>query len=228
MHRLLRPFVYIALVSLAGCSSTFRTYTQTLELAFNSDEGVSLTNAELSARDRDVLYAKVGSLPNALLVLAFIEHGQHKWLSADDAMLVLEDGRLVKTTGFKNNLLYMSDRSSDPLKQKMTKIQAGLSWQSITDWSEHSESGSKTEYEVLHTEISELELLGHNFQTKLVTEQVKFPDGQTSVNQFWFELKTGWLLKSRQNIGPLWPEIELVHISTAGRLLGVVKKGSAI
>lgn len=226
MHRLIRLFVYFSLASLVGCSSTFRTYTQTLELAFNPGEGASLTKAELAARDSDVLYAKVGSLPNAVLVLAFIEHDQYKWLSADEAMLVLEQGRLVKTTGFKNNLLYMSDTSSDPLKQKMVKIQAGQGWQSLTDWSEQSESGVLIRYEILDTEINELELLGHNFQTKLVTEQVTFPNGQTSINQFWFDLKTGWLLKSRQTIEPLWPEVELVHISTAGRLLGVVKKGS--
>jgi hypothetical protein len=226
MHRLALIFVYIALVSLAGCSSTFSTYTQTLELAFNPREGISLTKAELATRDNDVLYAKVGSLPNALLVLAFIEHGQYKWLSADDAMLVLEEGRLVKTAGFNNNLLYMSDTNSDPLKQKMVKIQVGQSWQSFTDWSEGSESGSLTHYEILDTEISELELLGHKFQTKLVTEQVVFSDGQTALNQFWFDLKTGLLLKSRQTIEPLWPEVELVHISSAGRLLGVVKKGS--
>lgn len=226
MHRLLQLFVCLALVNLVGCSSTFRTYTQTLELAFNPGDGVRLTKAELAARNSDVLYARVGSLPNALLVLAFIEHGQYKWLSADEAMLVLEQGRLVKTAGFKNNLLYMSDTSSDPFKQKMVKIQAGQGWQSFTDWSEQSESGVLIHYEILDTEISDLELLGHNFQTKLVTEQVTFPNGQTSINQFWFDLKTGWLLKSRQTIEPLWPEVELVHISTAGRLLGVVKKGS--
>lgn len=226
MYRLLLLVVYMSLVGLVGCSSTFRTYTQTLELAFNPGDGVRLTKAELASRDSDVLYAKVGALPNAVLVLAFIEHGKYKWLSADDAMLVLDDGRLTKTTGFENDLLYMSDTSSDPLKQKMSKIQTGQLWQSFTDWSERSESGVLLHYEILNTEISELELLGHNFQTKLVTEQVTFADGQTAINQFWFDLKTGWLLKSRQTIAPLWPEVELVHISTAGRLLGVVKKGS--
>jgi hypothetical protein len=71
MYRLLRLFVCFALLSLVGCSSTFRTYTQTLELAFNPGEGAILTKAEVAARDSDVLYAKVGSLPNAILVLAF-------------------------------------------------------------------------------------------------------------------------------------------------------------
>lgn len=226
MLRLIRLFVFFALVNLVGCSSTFRTYTQTLELAFDPGDGASLTKAELAARESDVLYAKVGALPNAVLVLAFIEHGQYKWVSADDAMLVLEKGRLVKTTGFENNLLYLSDTTPDPLQQQMPKIQAGQTWQSSTDWSGSSESGHLANYEILYTEVTSLDLLEHHFQTKLVTEHVTFSNGQTAINQFWFDLNSGWLLKSRQTIAPSWPEVELVHISTAGRLLGVIKKGS--
>ncbi len=226
MHKFIRLFIFFALASLVGCSSTFRTYTQTLELAFNPGDGVSLTKAELAARETDVLYAKVGTLPNAVLVLAYIEHGQFKWVSADDAMLVLEKGRLVKTTGFENNLVYQSDTASDPLKQKMAKIQAGQIWQSITDWSGNSGTGHLVNYEILSTEVTSLDLLEHRFQTKLVTEQVTFSNGETAINQFWFDLNSGWLLKSHQTISPFWPEVELVHVSTAGRLLGVIKKGS--
>ncbi|MBU1619099.1 MAG: YjbF family lipoprotein [Gammaproteobacteria bacterium] len=226
MHKFIRFFVFFALASLVGCSSTFRTYTQTLELAFNSGEGASLTKAELAARESDALYAKVGTLPNAVLVLAYLEHGQYKWVSADDAMLVLEKGRVIKTTGFENDLLYLSDTALDPLKQEMAKIQEGQAWQSSTDWSGNAESGHSVNYKILHTEVASLDLLDYRFQTKLVTEQVTFINGDTAINQFWFDLNSGWLLKSRQTIAPFWPEVELVHISTAGRLLGVIKKGS--
>lgn len=226
MHRLIRPFVFFTLASLVGCSSTFRTYTQTLELAFNSGKGVSLTKQELASRTVDALYAKVGALPNAVLVLEYIEHGQYKWVSADDAMLVLEKGRLVKTTGFENDLLYLSNTELDPLKQSMAKIQVGQSWQGRTDWSARSETGHLVSYEVVNTEVTSLNLLDYRFQTKLVTEQVTFADGKTAINQFWYDLNSGWLLKSRQTIASSWPEVELVHISTAGRLLGVIKKGS--
>lgn len=226
MHKFIRLFVFFALVSLVGCSSTFRTYTQTLELAFNPGDGASLTKAELAARESDVLYAKVGTLPNAVLVLAYLEHGQYKWVSADEAMLVLEKGRVIKTTGFENDLLYLSDAALDPLKQKMAKIQEGQAWQSRTDWSGNAESGHLMSYKILHTEVTSLDLLEYRFQTKLVTEQVTFSNGDTAINQFWFDLNSGWLLKSRQSIAPFWPEMELVHISTAGRLLGVIKKGS--
>ena len=226
MHRLILLFVFCALASLVGCSSTIRTYSDTLKLAFDPGEGASLTKAELATRRSDALYAKVGALPNAVLGLAFIEHGQYKWVSADEAMLILENGRLVKTTGFGNNLLYQSDTALDPLKQGMTKIQTGQAWKSTTDWSGNNETGYITSYEIINTEVTNFDLLDHSFQTKLVTEEVRFSNGKLAINMFWFDLRSGLLLKSRQTIAPFWPEVELVHISTAGRLLGVNKKGS--
>ena len=120
---------FIALAGLTGCSSTMRTYVNTLQLAFNPGADVSLSPAQLANRQHDALYATVGGLPRAVLGLAFVEHGQQKWQSADNAMLVLEQGRLVKTTGFANDLLYLAATADDPLKQPMTAIQPGQQWQ---------------------------------------------------------------------------------------------------
>jgi hypothetical protein len=226
MRKLAIIFALTALTGLSACSSTVRTYTQTLKLAFAPGEGATLTKAELASRDYDALYAKVGNLPRAVLGLAFIEHGQRKWISADNALLVLDGGRLVKTTGFQNDLLFQSDTSLDPLKKDMVKIKVGQKWQSLTDWSGQYEAGYLTKYEVINTEVAQLEIMGQMFQTKLVTEQVMFANGSQAINQFWFDLNSGYLLRSLQTIAPFWPEVELVHISTAGRLMGIRNKGN--
>lgn len=215
-----------ALANLTACSSTFRSYSQTLKLAFAPGEGATLSKAELASRDGDALYAKVGTLPNAVLGLAYLENGQQKWISADDAMLILENGRLVKSTGFQNDLLFQKALSQDPLTQKMVSIQVGQNWKSLADWSQGFETGYVTQYEIVEVNVVQLELLEHSFQTKLVTEEVVFANGKQAVNQFWFELNSGLLIKSRQTLSPFWPEVELVHISTAGRLLGIRNQGN--
>lgn len=226
----MRKFVIVialaALTNLAGCSSTFRSYSQTLKLAFAPGDGATLSRVELASRDSDALYAKVGNLPNAVLGLGFIENGQQKWLSADEAMLVLENGRLVKSTGFQNDLIFLKALSQDPLVQDMQKIQVGQTWQSLSDWSFGYETGVMTRYEIVDINIQQLELLDHTFQTKWVVEEVNFANGKKAENQFWFELNSGRLIKSRQTIAPFWPEVELVHISTAGRILGIRNQGN--
>lgn len=226
MHKLVLILVLTGLTGLTGCSSTVRSYSQTLKLAFVPSEGASLTKNELASRDSDALYAKVGALPNAVLSLAFLENGQQKWISADEAMLVLENGRLVKSTGFQNDLLFQQALSEDPLVQYMHKIQVGQTWQSLSDWSVGYETGYITQYKIVDTTVQQLELLEHTFQTKLVVEEVTFANGEKAENQFWYELNSGRLIKSRQTLAPFWPLVELVHISTAGRLLGIRNQGN--
>ena len=218
---------FIALAGLTGCSSTMRTYINTLQLAFNPGADVSLSPAQLANRQHDALYATVGGLPRAVLGLAFVEHGQQKWQSADNAMLVLEQGRLVKTTGFANDLLYLAATADDPLKQPMTAIQPGQQWQSYSDWSLGDSSGSAQQYVITAIAVQPLELLQQQFATKYVTEQVSFANGDTALNEFWFELKSGRLLKSKQQLAPDWPQVELIHISTAARLAGIVAQGQS-
>lgn len=219
-------FYSIAFLSLAGCSNTVRTYTDTLNLAFNPGEGATLTKEQLADRKADALYATVGTLPRAQLALAYIEHGQYKWISADNAFLVLEHGRLVKTTGFDNDLLFVTGTDKDPLKQPMTKIQPGQQWQGATDWAARQEAGYKISYEITDIRVDKIELLERQFDTKLVTELVTFSNGETATNLFWFDLSSGLLLKSQQQIAPFWPQVELIHISSAARLMGIVKSGS--
>lgn len=226
MRKLVIIVALTALSGLTACSSTIRSYSQTLKLAFAPGDGASLTKAELATRNSDALYAKVGTLPNAVLALAYLENSQQKWISADNAMLILENGRLVKTTGFQNDLLFQRSISQDILIQNMTKIQVGQTWQSLTDWSQGYETGYITRYEIVDVGVAQLELLDHIFQTKLVTEEVTFSNGDKAINQFWFELSSGRLIKSRQTLAPFWPEIQLVHISSAGRLLGILNQGN--
>lgn len=227
MHKLACGCLCIALLSLSGCSSTTRTYIETLKLAFNPGDDTVLSKEQLASRSADSLYAKVGNLPRALLVLAFVEHGQQKWISADQAMLVVENGRLVKTTGFGNDLLFVSDTEKDPLKQDAFKIQIGQKWQNYTDWSAREETGYSTNYEITDIALDKIEILDQVFNTKLITEQVTFSNGKTAVNLFWFDLRTNTLLKSQQQISPFWPQVELIHISDVGRILGIVPKGSS-
>lgn len=227
MPKLAAVFYSFACLSLVGCSNTVRTYVDTLNLAFNPGEGATLTEEQLANRKADALYATVGTLPRAQLALAYIEHGQHKWISADHAFLVLEHGRLVKTTGFDNDLLFIKGTEADPLKLQITEIRPGQQWQGTADWAARQETGYKVSYEITKITVDKLELLNKQFDTKVVTERVTFSNGETATNIFWFDLNSGRLLKSKQQIASFWPQVELVHISSAARLAGIIKPGSS-
>ncbi|RRJ23126.1 YjbF family lipoprotein [Rheinheimera mesophila] len=225
MPKLAAAVLTITCISLAGCSNTVGTFIDAMKVALNPGEGVTLTNEQLARRTKDALYVTVGDLPRAQLALDKTEHGQDKWRSADKAFLVMEQGRIVKTAGFSNDLLFVTNTAKDPLKQPMSKIQQGQQWQSYTDWLQKQETGYKVTYEIVETSTEKIQLLEQQFDTKKVTEHVSFASGETATNLFWFDLTSGVLLKSRQQISPFWPEVELVHISNAARLAGIAKAG---
>jgi hypothetical protein len=220
-------FLFLTCVGLTGCSSTVNSYIDAMKLALNPGDGVTLSNDQLARRTKDALYVTVGELPRAQLTLDQKAHGQYKWRSADNAFFVMEEGRVVKTAGFNNDLLYMTGTEQDPLKQPMRKIQQGQQWQSRTDWFKKQETGYKVSYKITEIDIEKIQLLEQQFDTKKVTEQVSFANGETANNVFWFDLASGTLLKSQQQISPFWPVLELVHISNAARLAGIAKAGAS-
>ena len=69
---------------------------------------ISLEHVQNSAID--LMEIKRGNRTKAIMALAYIEAGQHKWISGDQAMLILEQGRIVRTLGLATNLDYLSDK----------------------------------------------------------------------------------------------------------------------
>ena len=111
------PFLVLALALLLGaCSSTQHAYLDTLKLALRSVDDATLSLTEVKQSDYDLIYIQVDDRARATMVLAYLEHGQHKWLSGDHALLVVEQGRIVRTLGFDNDLHYVSNRSLDPIR----------------------------------------------------------------------------------------------------------------
>lgn len=217
LRSILLPALLLPLVS--ACSGTLNGYTDSLKYVLFPAPDAQLSNADLAKRPYDSLYAKVGSLPQAVLVLAFIEDGQQKWLSADKAMLVTKQGRLVKMAGFNQNLEFSKNFGTDPLSMGLRQIAVGQQFENLSDWTETTRKGYQRKFEIKHISQVNLTLLGREFQTTLVEEEVTFADQSTFVNQFWFESRTGVLLKSRQQSAHFADVIELTHISTAFRFI---------
>lgn len=206
---------------LSQCSGTTKSYQNTLSYVLFPAPDHQLSRAELAKRPYDTLYAKVGDLPQAVLVLAYDEHGQQKWLSADRALLILQQGRLVKTTGFNLDLVFSARQGIDPLSKPLAQIQVGDHFERVLDWSAAQHTNQLQKLSIISIEAASLELLQQQFDAVLVQEQVTFADQSTAINQFWFERRSGRLLQSQQQAAAFAPVMKLTHISSALRLLPV-------
>ena len=89
-----------------GCSGTYHAYYQTLKIAFAKQDNAKITTREVQQSEIDVISVKRGERPTAIMALAYLENDQHKWVSSDNVMLVMEKGRIIRTLGFEENLLH--------------------------------------------------------------------------------------------------------------------------
>lgn len=216
--------IFLSAFFLISCSGTYNAYYNSLKFAFGGQPQAELTLQQVREADYDLLYVKSGERAQAVMVLAYLENGLHKWVSQDQAMLVLDKGRIVKTLGFDNDLLYLTNTVEDPLKRPV-RVQDGRKWLRLADWKQ-DEYGYQLRSEFRNAGTEMLTFYDQSISSVLLIETVTYLDKSEFLrgdkqwrNYFWFDAKTGTLLKSRQQLAPFWHEIEITHISHIARLL---------
>ena len=220
------------LLTLTACAGTYHSYIDNLQLAFAKADDVTLSLTEVINAPSDLLSVKHGDRAVAAMALHSIEAGQHKWISADNALLVMQQGRLVRTLGFSNDLLYLTNTIADPLRNH-DKISADSNWLRLADW-QAGEYGYalRSRFEVIPGQT--LEFFQQPLQTTLVVEHVQYDnksaylrfDGQWQ-NRFWFDTASGTLIKSEQRLAPFWQPLSMTYISRIARLLPPVEAAPA-
>lgn len=219
-----RLLLLSTILTLSACSSTYRSYYETLKLAFTTSPDAELSLEQVKNTEYDLLYVKHGERPQAVMALAFIEKEQHKWLSADNALLILEQGRIVRTAGLSNDLQYLTNTAADPLKQPLAQLDK-QQWLRLADW-QGSEYGYQIKSVFTASENEELTIYNKTFNTVKVTEQLEYIDKPVFWrvdtkwnNTFWFDQASGRLLKSQQQLSPFSEPFELLYVSQVARLI---------
>ncbi|MCX8765298.1 YjbF family lipoprotein [Vibrio parahaemolyticus] len=197
------------LSSIFGCTQKFNDVSATVQEAYGNYIDVELTPEEVEAVPYASAYLKIGDQKQVFVVLAFAEpnpltgNTQLKWVSADKAMVVTENGHIVKTIGLQTTNLAGIYGNIPAYSTPST--QYALSY----DWSDKYRYGflAKVERalqgkETVITPIS-------STTTDVYTEIVTFISLEKSVeNQYWVNGK-GEVVKTRQHLGPNMVPVEL-------------------
>lgn len=218
----------LALSLTSGCGGTYHAYYQTLQIAFSKQINAEKSLENVKKSEVDIISVKRGDRPAAIMALAYLENGQHKWVSSDNAMLVLEKGRIIRTLGLRDNQLYVSNTDSDPLKSlpnlittiNQTKTQT---WFRKTDrTSDEYGYPLKSIFSQPHQDT--LKELSLNIETILYVEFVNYSAPSNYIrldnhweNHFWYA-KNGDLIKSIEKISPLSESLEITYLSRIARL----------
>lgn len=183
-------------------------------------DGIQLTEEEVIASKADLIYIISGERPQATMALAFIEDGNYKWVSRDNAVFVMQKGRLKRTSGLERDLLHVTSLESDPIKDG-ANLKHGATWARHLD-SEDNSFGVKLESQFQVKNDSSISIQNKSFRTVQITELVSFESSAYGndewINTFWFHKESGELLKSIQKNTPDADIYNITYISRAVRL----------
>lgn len=206
----MRILITLSLLGLTfGCTQKFNDVSATVQEAYGNYIDVELTPEEIEAVPYASAYLKIGSQKQVFVVLAFAElnpltgQTQLKWVSADKAMVVTENGHIVKTIGLQTTNL--AGIYGNIPAYSASSVQYSLSY----DWADKYRYGfpakverSRRGKETVVTPIS-------STVTDVYTEVVTFTSLEKTVeNQYWVNGK-GEVVKTRQHLGPNMVPVEL-------------------
>ena len=149
------------------------------------------------------MLVKIGNGPTALMILESKNNEDYTWVSADGVYLVINNGKIIKTSGLNNNLKERLSASNtwheaiDPKKEFV----------SYYTFSMPTLNNLKVTYTHSLKEIDNIELLFDTKKLQLIEEEISSNKvGWFRTNKYWVD-DSNFVWKSVQNISPRLPEI---------------------
>lgn len=145
-----RPALILICLLLQACSATTKELGNSLWDSLFGTPGVQLTDDDIQNMPYASQYMQLNGGPQLFVVLAFAEDGQQKWVTQDQATLVTQHGRLVKTLLGGDNLIEVNNLAADPLI-KPAQIVDGATWTRTMGWTEYQQVRYATARSVFNT-----------------------------------------------------------------------------
>lgn len=196
MKRLMIPLFCLLL---QACSPSTKGLGQSLWSSMFGTSGVQLTDDDIQNMPYASQYMQLNGGPQIFVVLAFSENGQQKWLTQDQAMLVTQRGRLVKTQLAGDNLLTVNNLDNDPLAHP-NQITDGTRWARTMGWTEHQQVRYATATSTFRWDGSDTLTMGSKSTAVRVLEEEVTTSEAHWRNRYWVD-SDGQIRQSEQYLG---------------------------
>ncbi|ANW24156.1 YjbF family lipoprotein [Vibrio coralliilyticus] len=187
-----------------GCTQRFADTNATLKEAFWGFEDVRLNKETIEKIPYASSYFRINDGPQVFMVLAFVEKNpqsgktQHKWLSSDKAMIVTEEGRIVRTYNLPEANL-AGKISPDNLIHFNTPQ---YHWTSVYDWQPEYQYNHQAKITTESVATIQLNSVMWSQKVKIWQEYISFEKlDETMQSTFWVN-DNGDVLKSAQWVIP--------------------------
>ncbi|HHX8490281.1 TPA: YjbF family lipoprotein [Vibrio diabolicus] len=208
----IRPLLTLPLFALLfGCTQKFNDVSATVQEAYGNYIDIEMTPEEINAVPYASAYLKLGSQKQVFVVLAFAERNplngkiQLKWVSADKAMIVTENGHIVKTIGLQNGDLAGVYGDVPAFSSDSASTSYTLSY----DWAKQYRYGFLANVNRFYAGKETLTTPISSAMTSIYKEVVEFSSLSQSVENLYWVNEKGQVVKTLQYLGPKMIPVEL-------------------
>lgn len=216
MPRLIKLVSLLFCLFILGCSQRFQDTNATLKEAFIGFDDLELTADEVAELPYASMYARINNGQQIFMVLAYAEtnpkngNTQLKWLSSDKAMIVTENGRIVKTLRLPGGDLVAINELNEAPTKEAKQYSVSYDWQPNYQYGQPATVKSKS----LASETITSLLWQKN--TSRIEEFITFTNTQQSMtNLYWLDDKNK-VVKSAQWLIPDQLLVELEFLKFYG------------
>ncbi|WP_044180964.1 YjbF family lipoprotein [Phytobacter massiliensis] len=208
-----RPAIILICLLIQACSATTKGLGHSLWESMFGTPGVHLTDDDIANMPYASQYVQLNGGPQLFVVLAFAENGQQKWATQDQAVIVTQHYRIVKTVLGGDNLLEVNNLAADPLARP-NQIVDGASWTRTMGWTEHNQVRYATARSVFRWNGTDSITVGSDVTRVRVLEEEVSTDQASWRNRYWVD-EDGLIRQSEQYLGTNWFPVKTTLIKAA-------------
>ncbi len=193
-------------VSACGNDAVYRNAYQVLGNAFG-DQPYPIERSAVDQSPYASISAQINKNPKAFIVLATIEEKGNTWLAADYKSLITKRGRLLKTTGFDNNLaeLLMDGRFDDYFEEDRLNKPYELGY----TFMEPKPAVYALKCEMTKVGDETIEILDRSYDLVKYAEKCKDPRFWYFTNEYWIDPSNHHVWKSKQHFHPEYDPVDI-------------------
>ncbi|EKT4093919.1 YjbF family lipoprotein [Stenotrophomonas riyadhensis] len=193
------------LATLAGCTTASRATSDSFRLLFKRQ--VAATPEQVAANRFPQAQLKAPDL-SAVMVLGYVDAGRQSWYAGSNAVFQLDSTGLVTGVSSPGRQLQARIIGASPFV-RLRELNASTTVQREYDWIPSYRMGVQATGTLTRGDIESISILGK--ERSLVRFDERIEGGFRAHNIYWADPVTGFIWKSRQQLGPFYT-VELVQL----------------
>lgn len=202
----------LIVLMLGGCTGVSSASMKAVKQLVKQRHAPDVTAAEVEAAAYYQMQVTTGDA-RAVLTLGNVDGVRQAWYDSSGAVIFLEHGQVVQTSGLAQNLDGVRMPANDPFERGLQHLTGPLDYVRQEDWSPGYRYGVPVHARLEPAGVEQITILGQTHTVLRVDEELKAPvAGYHATNHYWVDPGSGFVWKSVQHLGP-GPTVTLVQLS---------------